>query len=228
MQGVLATGPPGESLSLVLECNGHQTTWHLPFAARKLKTKLWDAMIHIFGSPHFQLCFFLFPSWFSFDFLEVWFIPQSQLKFYEQGQGKRALWGSCPWGSLPCPQVLRSLTGCVLVLPPQQPWGWDYSGSSNLGELKLLLEEAVMLRRLKGDVLSQLPAKQRKMVVVAPGQINARTRAALDAAAKEMTTKDKTVSRGSRWGFGSPRGHCRSFPGGAPWGWPESPAVVFL
>ena len=105
-----------------------------------------------------------------------------------------------------------------MVLPPQQPWGWDYSGSSNLGELKLLLEEAVMLRRLKGDVLSQLPAKQRKMVVVAPGQINARTRAALDAAAKEMTTKDKTVSRGSRWGFGSPRGHCRSFPGGAPWG----------
>lgn len=71
------------------------------------------------------------------------------------------------------------------------PWGWDYSGSSSLGELKLLLEEAVMLRRLKSDVLSQLPAKQRKMVVVNPGRISARTRAALDAAAKEMTS-DKT------------------------------------
>lgn len=67
------------------------------------------------------------------------------------------------------------------------PWGWDYSGSSNLGELKLLLEEAIMLRRLKSDVLSQLPAKQRKMVVVNPGRISSRAKAALDAAAKEMT-----------------------------------------
>ncbi|XP_016052256.1 PREDICTED: SWI/SNF-related matrix-associated actin-dependent regulator of chromatin subfamily A-like protein 1 isoform X2 [Miniopterus natalensis] len=74
----------------------------------------------------------------------------------------------------------------------QHNWGWDYSGSSNLGELKLLLEEAVMLRRLKSDVLSQLPAKQRKMVLMAPGQISAKARASLDAAAKAVTTKDKS------------------------------------
>uniref|UniRef100_A0AAR2JMZ6 SWI/SNF-related matrix-associated actin-dependent regulator of chromatin subfamily A-like protein 1 n=1 Tax=Pygocentrus nattereri TaxID=42514 RepID=A0AAR2JMZ6_PYGNA len=59
----------------------------------------------------------------------------------------------------------------------QLPWGWDYSGSSNLTELKLLLEESLMLRRLKSDVLSQLPAKQRKVVTVTTDGINARTKA---------------------------------------------------
>uniref|UniRef100_A0A1A7YWU4 SWI/SNF-related matrix-associated actin-dependent regulator of chromatin subfamily A-like protein 1 n=1 Tax=Iconisemion striatum TaxID=60296 RepID=A0A1A7YWU4_9TELE len=66
-------------------------------------------------------------------------------------------------------------------------WGWDYSGSSNLGELKLLLEECLMLRRLKSDVLSQLPAKQRKVVTMTLDGINTRTKAALTAAAKELT-----------------------------------------
>lgn len=116
----------------------------------------------------------------------------------------------------------------VSVLPPQLPWGWDYSGSSNLGELKLLLEEAVMLRRLKCDVLSQLPAKQRKMVVVAPGQMSARSRAALDAVAKEMTTKNKTVSLGLQTGFGSNVSAVVPSLEGLCTGHPESPDLVFL
>uniref|UniRef100_A0A8K9WX58 SWI/SNF-related matrix-associated actin-dependent regulator of chromatin subfamily A-like protein 1 n=1 Tax=Oncorhynchus mykiss TaxID=8022 RepID=A0A8K9WX58_ONCMY len=61
----------------------------------------------------------------------------------------------------------------------QLPWGWDYSGSSNLGELKLMLEESLMLRRLKSEVLSQLPAKQRKVVTVTTDGINTRTKEAL-------------------------------------------------
>ncbi|NXP19138.1 SMAL1 protein, partial [Scytalopus superciliaris] len=68
----------------------------------------------------------------------------------------------------------------------KMPWGWDYSGSSNLTELKILLEESIMIRRLKSDVLSQLPAKQRKMVVVAPEGISAKTKAVLEAEAKKM------------------------------------------
>ncbi|XP_052004025.1 SWI/SNF-related matrix-associated actin-dependent regulator of chromatin subfamily A-like protein 1 [Xyrauchen texanus] len=68
----------------------------------------------------------------------------------------------------------------------QLQWGWDYSGSSNLGELKILLEESLMLRRLKSEVLSQLPAKQRKVVTVTTDGINSRTKAALSAAAKEL------------------------------------------
>ncbi|XP_032384941.1 SWI/SNF-related matrix-associated actin-dependent regulator of chromatin subfamily A-like protein 1 isoform X1 [Etheostoma spectabile] len=71
----------------------------------------------------------------------------------------------------------------------QLPWGWDYSGSSNLGELKLLLEECLMLRRLKCDVLSQLPAKQRKVVTVTIDGINTRIKAALSAAAKQLASE---------------------------------------
>ncbi|KAM9548709.1 SWI/SNF-related matrix-associated actin-dependent regulator of chromatin subfamily A-like protein 1 [Guaruba guarouba] len=74
----------------------------------------------------------------------------------------------------------------------KMPWGWDYSGSSNLTELKILLEESIMIRRLKSDVLSQLPAKQRKMVVVAPEKISAKTKAILAAEAKMMTKEYKS------------------------------------
>ncbi|XP_054471229.1 SWI/SNF-related matrix-associated actin-dependent regulator of chromatin subfamily A-like protein 1 isoform X2 [Anoplopoma fimbria] len=68
----------------------------------------------------------------------------------------------------------------------QSTWGWDYSGSSNLGELRLLLEECLMLRRLKCDVLSQLPAKQRKVVTVTIDGVNTRIKAALSASAKQL------------------------------------------
>ncbi|XP_077437099.1 SWI/SNF-related matrix-associated actin-dependent regulator of chromatin subfamily A-like protein 1 [Vanacampus margaritifer] len=68
----------------------------------------------------------------------------------------------------------------------QLTWGWDYSGSSHLVELKLMLAECLMLRRLKSDVLSQLPSKQRKVVTVTIDGVSNKIKAALSAAAKQL------------------------------------------
>lgn len=45
---------------------------------------------------------------------------------------------------------------------------WDYSGCSNMEELNIILRETVMIRRLKSDVLTQLPSKIRQMVLLSP------------------------------------------------------------
>ena len=39
-----------------------------------------------------------------------------------------------------------------------------YSGSSNLAELRLILDRTVMIRRLKSEVLTELPPKLRKII----------------------------------------------------------------
>ena len=44
-------------------------------------------------------------------------------------------------------------------------WGYDYTGASNLSELNGRVRQ-FMIRRLKGDVLKELPAKQRQMFPV--------------------------------------------------------------
>ncbi|KAF7722441.1 hypothetical protein EC973_003143 [Apophysomyces ossiformis] len=45
-------------------------------------------------------------------------------------------------------------------------FGWDYSGASNLAELKYAMEMSVLVRRLKKDVLLELPEKTRQSMIV--------------------------------------------------------------
>jgi SWI/SNF-related matrix-associated actin-dependent regulator 1 of chromatin subfamily A len=58
-------------------------------------------------------------------------------------------------------------------------WGYDTSGASNLAELQEKLRSSFMIRRLKKDVLTELPAKRRQVVPVEDAQIVAKETAAL-------------------------------------------------
>lgn len=51
--------------------------------------------------------------------------------------------------------------------PKRTPWGWDYSGAQNLRKLHKDLKDLCMVRRLKKDVLHELPEK-RTLVDVLP------------------------------------------------------------
>ncbi|CAL7946842.1 unnamed protein product [Xylocopa violacea] len=50
-------------------------------------------------------------------------------------------------------------------------YGWNFSGSSNMQELQLLLKRTCVIRRLKNDVLNQLPSKKREVVMLDPDLI---------------------------------------------------------
>jgi len=50
----------------------------------------------------------------------------------------------------------------------QTKYGWNVSGASNLGELQEKLRSSLMIRRLKKDVLPELPAKRRQVIEI-PG-----------------------------------------------------------
>lgn len=48
----------------------------------------------------------------------------------------------------------------------QGKYGWDFTGNSNIPELHWYLENTVLIRRLKKDVLHELPDKVRQCVYV--------------------------------------------------------------
>lgn len=48
----------------------------------------------------------------------------------------------------------------------QNGYGWDFTGASNLPELQEKLRASCMVRRLKADVLTELPAKRRSVIEI--------------------------------------------------------------
>lgn len=50
----------------------------------------------------------------------------------------------------------------------QGRWGWDFTGASNLDELQERLRSTIMVRRLKSEVLTELPAKRRQVIELEP------------------------------------------------------------
>ena len=50
--------------------------------------------------------------------------------------------------------------------PQKTPWGWQFKGAKNLDELHSILNEEIMIRRRKADVLGELPNKTRTIVPI--------------------------------------------------------------
>lgn len=50
----------------------------------------------------------------------------------------------------------------------QSRWGWDFDGASNLAELQERLRSTILIRRLKCDVLKELPPKARQVIEIEP------------------------------------------------------------
>jgi SWI/SNF-related matrix-associated actin-dependent regulator 1 of chromatin subfamily A len=72
-------------------------------------------------------------------------------------------------------------------------YGWDVSGASNLGELQDKLRSTVMVRRLKKDVLTELPPKRRQVILLDPSDIEG-AEGALDAERSGMTQAEATLA----------------------------------
>ena len=76
--------------------------------------------------------------------------------------------------------------------------GHDFSGSSNMEELKLLMMERFMIRRMKTEVLSQLPSKQRQMIILDPSLVKSKSR---EMQSQARLMKNKGLSKSERRGL---------------------------
>jgi len=74
----------------------------------------------------------------------------------------------------------------------------DYSGSSHMLELSLLLSERCMIRRLKSEVLSELPSKQRISIILDPAGVDSRSQVMKD---KRKETEKKGLNGSERHGL---------------------------
>lgn len=91
--------------------------------------------------------------------------------------------------------------------PEWTPWGVKYTGAARLKELHRLLKQNVMIRRLKKNVLKELPSKQRVVVPVELSNVAEYNTAERDFTRWLIRTHPKKASkaRGAerllRWGY---------------------------
>nr|XP_027199849.1 SWI/SNF-related matrix-associated actin-dependent regulator of chromatin subfamily A-like protein 1 [Dermatophagoides pteronyssinus] len=57
---------------------------------------------------------------------------------------------------------------------------WNYKGADNLDELRIILENTIMIRRLKKDVLNELPTKKREMFLLSMDHLTEKELAVLN------------------------------------------------
>lgn len=76
----------------------------------------------------------------------------------------------------------------------QTSFGWDFSGASNLEELQSRLRGSIMVRRLKNDVLKELPPKRRQLMPLDRAETKA-LREAIEALEAEDARHGEGIAR---------------------------------